>query len=314
MKILFLGLGSIGERHAKIIKKKYDFELYAYRTHKGLEENNLGIEEIYDFEEAFEINPDVVFITNPTFLHIKTALECAEYGIDMFIEKPLSNTFDGVEELREKAREKNLFVYVGLCMRFHPVLEELKKIVDVDEVIYVKTTATSYLPSWRPDQNYRESYSADSGKGGGILLDLIHELDYNYWLFGDIKRIDGNYGKISNLEIDSEDFGDMLIEYKNGIKGSIHLNCFSFKNERIIKIYCNERYIEGDLINNQIKIIDDGGSIKEKKFDFEIDMMYENQLDYFFKCYRNKGERMGNLDEAAKVLKYLLKFKSGKLS
>jgi predicted dehydrogenase len=312
MKILFFGLGSIGKKHAKLVAENFDFELYAYRSKLGQEKNmDLNINEIYDLKKALDINPDLAFITNPTYLHIETALQCATRGIDLFIEKPLSDSLKGIEKLKNIVKRKNLFVYVGLCMRFHPVIEELKRIIkNGRDVIYTNTFITSYFPNWRPNQDYRKSYSADSQKGGGILLELIHELDYNYWLFGDIKKIEGKFGKISNLEINCEDIGEMLIEYKNGIWGSIHLNCFSFNAERIIKIYCEDKYIEGDMINTYIKIIDKNGRTELKKFELREDEIYKKQLDYFFECYKNRKKPMNDLEESTKVLKYLLNFKS----
>ena len=99
LKILFFGLGSIGKKHAKIIKNNFDFDLFAYRTGKGQEKNDLKIEEFHSLNDAFSINPDIAFITNPTFLHVETALECARRNIDIFIEKPISDSLDKVDLL-----------------------------------------------------------------------------------------------------------------------------------------------------------------------------------------------------------------------
>lgn len=310
LNILFFGLGSIGQRHSRLIKKYYDHKLYAYRSRLGQEKCiNDDIKELYTLREAFDLNPDIAFITNPTNLHIKTALKCAEKGIDLFIEKPLSNSMDGVEKLKEVVDKKNLFVYVAFNMRFHPVIQELKKMLPSLNISCVQTIATSYLPKWRPNQDYRYSYSTDEETGGGVLLELSHEFDYNCWLFGNIKKIVGRYGKISNLDIKCEDFGDLLIEYENGIMGYIHLNFSSFNNERLIKIYCENKYIEGNLINNYIRIIDENGGTILKRFNVDRDETYKKQLEYVFKQYKRGKKHMNNLEEASKILKYLLEFR-----
>lgn len=310
LNILFFGLGSIGQRHSRLIKKYYDYELYAYRSRLGQEKyTNDGIEEIYTLRDAFDSNPDIAFITNPTNLHIETALKCAKKGIDLFIEKPLSNSMYGINKLSELVDRKNLFVYVAFNMRFHPVLQELKKMVPSLDISYARTIATSYLPKWRPNQDYRFSYSVDADRGGGVLLELVHEFDYNYWLFGNVKKIVGRYGKISNLDIKCEDFGDLLIEYENGILGNIHFNVSSFNNERLIEIYCEDKYIEGNLINNYIKIIDENGNTKLKRFNVERDETYKKQLEYFFEHYKSHKKHMNDLKEASQILKYLLDFK-----
>ncbi|MEF8847730.1 MAG: Gfo/Idh/MocA family oxidoreductase [Candidatus Thermoplasmatota archaeon] len=310
MKILFFGLGSIGKRHARLIEKYYNHDLFAYRTKKGQEENDLSIQEFYDYEKAFSIQPDIVFITNPTFLHIDTAMKCADRGIDMFIEKPLSNDFDRIEELKEKVKEKNLFVYIAHCMRFHPVIHYLKENIDVDQVMYTKTTATSYLPNWRSKQKYHKSFSVDSKKGGGVLLELIHEIDYNNWLFGDIEKITGSYGKISDFKSDCEDFAELFIIHKNDILGNIHLDWFSYNNERRVQIYCSDKYIEGGLRENYVYVKKNNGETKKIEYNVERDDIYKLQLDYFFNCYKKNRKPMNNIFEASKVLKKVLNFKA----
>lgn len=309
VKILFFGLGSIGKRHARLIKQNYDSDLFAFRTNKGQEKNNLSIREFNNLDDAFEINPNIVFITNPTSIHIKTALKCAEKGIDMFIEKPLSNSMAGIEKLKGLVSQNNLFVYVGQCMRFHPVINYLKKNIEIQDILYAKTIATSYLPDWRPNQDYRNSYSVDPNKGGGILLDLIHEIDYNYWLFGDIDKISGKYGILSNLESSSEDFAELILKFKTDIVGSIHLNWFSQNNERRIQIYCSNKYIEGDLVNNNVIIKEKNRGKKIIHFNLERDDIYKAQLDYFFDAYSKRIVPMNEVSESANILEKVFNFK-----
>jgi len=309
LKILFFGLGSIGKRHASIIKKYHGHELFAFRTNKGQEINDLKIAEVHNYDDAFKIKPDVAFITNPTFMHIDTALKCTDKGIDMFIEKPLSNSFEGIDKLKQKIKEKNIFVYIGHCMRFHPVIQYLKENVNIDDVIYTKTTSTSFLPNWRPKQDYSKSFCVDSNRGGGVLLELIHEIDYNSWLFGEIDNIKGKYGAVSNLKSDCEDFAELSVSFKNNIFGDIHLNWFSHNSERVIKIYCNDKYIEGDLLKNEVLIKKDGEDIKKIKFDVERNDIYKAQLDYFFDSLKKNITPMNNLFEASDSLKKILDFK-----
>jgi predicted dehydrogenase len=310
MKILFFGLGSIGKRHLDLLRKRGgDFTFLAYRSGTNAKKFE-NVDEYYDLDKALEKNPDVVFITNPSNLHIEYSIKCAEKNCHLFIEKPLSNNLNDIDRLKKLVEEKNLFNYVGFNLRFHPVLERIKEIIVKENVIYTDTINTSYLPDWRTGQDYRKSFSADSERGGGILLELIHELDYNYWLFGDIKCIKGRYGKISNLEIESEDFGDLMLEHENGIISKIHLNWFTKHNERKIKIYCHDKYIEGDLIKNKLKIEYDNGQIEEIKYDIDRDYSYEKQLDYFFDKYKKNEKPMNDIAEATKVLEYLIDFKN----
>ena len=88
MKVVIFGLGSIGRRQARLLLDNFRHELFAFRSNEGIAPNDLGIKEIYNWEEVEKLNPEVAFITNPTFLHLETALKCAKLGMHLFIEKP----------------------------------------------------------------------------------------------------------------------------------------------------------------------------------------------------------------------------------
>lgn len=312
LSILFFGLGSIGKKHVKIIKDNFDFELYAYRTKKGQERSDLKIKEFNNLEDAFSINPDVAFITNPTYLHVQTALECVKRNIDLFIEKPISHSLENINKLENEIRKRKLFTYVAYNMRFHPVLTILKNMISREEkLIYFRVTCSSYLPDWRPKQDYSKSYSAQGDLGGGVILDLSHEFDYISWLFGEIKNIDGTCGKISDLNMYSEDFFEAQITCNHNIKGNLHLDCFSKNLERKLQIYFNDAYSEGDLIKNNIKIVDNKGKERVTNYKCNPDETYKKQIDYFFKQYRDKNlNLMNNFSEALKTFNKIMEFKS----
>lgn len=310
LKVLFFGLGSIGQKHAKIIKDNYDFELTAYRIKKGQEKNNLKIKEFYTVKDAFSQKPDVAFITNPTYLHVETALECVKRNIDLFIEKPVSHSLEKLEELEKEIKNRQLLSYVAYNLRFHPVIIQLKEMIsEKGKPIYFKVDCCSYLPDWRPNQDYTKSYSAKKEYGGGVVLDLSHEFDYIEWLFGEIKEINGFCGKVSNLKINSEDILDANVTCKS-VQGSLHLDYFTYNAERKIRIYFNDEYIEGDLIGNTIKII--GKNAEEKLLHKKCNPgdIYKKQIEYFFEqYYENNINMMNNFSEALKTFKTIMNFK-----
>lgn len=311
LKILFFGLGSIGKRHARLLKNNYDFEVYAFRTMKGQEENDLAIQELFTLKDAFSIKPDVAFITNPTSQHISTALECTKRNIALFIEKPLSNSLRNMTTLEKEIRNKKIFTYVAYNMRFHPVLVNLKTLISTKQKpFYFRVICSSYLPNWRPKQDYSKSYSAQKRLGGGVALDLSHEFDYINWLFNGIKNITGYCDKISDLKIDSEDILDAQITCGSGISGQLHLDYFSHLNERKIQIYFPDEYIEGDLLKDTITILKNNSEIKKITFQNNPNDMYIQQLEYFFKQYtHNNIELMNNFPEALQLFKKMMTFK-----
>lgn len=314
LSLLFFGLGSIGKKHAKIIEDNYDFDLYAYRTKKGQENNNLKIKEFTSIDDAFSIKPDIAFITNPTYLHVETALECAKRNIDLFIEKPISHSLENIDKLENEIKKRKLVTYVAYNLRFHPVIESLKELTSKDEKpIDFKVKCCSYLPDWRPKQDYSKSYSAKKELGGGVILDVSHEFDYISWLFGEIKKIDGYCDKISDLKINCEDIVEAYITCSSNIVGDLHLDCFSRNNERIIQVNYDDKLIEGDLIENNIKIIDKNGKEKKISYKCNIDDTYKKQIKYFFAQYQDKNYNiMNNYLEASKTFKKIMNFKKEK--
>lgn len=311
LKVLFFGLGSIGKRHAIILNKYYNATLYAVRTNKGQETHNLPITEFFNIDDAMKMEPDICFITNPTSFHIPTALECVKHDTPIFMEKPISHTYDNVDKLGEEIDKRNLLVYVAYNMRFHPVIEHLKQIIssDEDKPVYFRVICSSYLPSWRPNQNYEISYSAKKEMGGGVIFDVSHEIDYINWLFGDIQDISGYYDKISNLKINSEDIAEIQLKC-NDICGSLHLNYFSHLNERKIQIYYNTKYIEGDLLNNKIITYKNGSVHKFKWILGDREGTFIKQMEFFLEQYKlNNIHLMNNYKEASKVFKKMVEFK-----
>jgi len=310
LEILFFGLGSIGKKHARIIKDNYNYELIAFRTQKGQERNNLELKEINDLEKAFETKPDIAFITNPTYLHIETAIECTRRNIHLFIEKPISHSIENVDKLEKEILKRKLITYIAYNLRFHPVIEKIKEITELEKPIYFKSICSSYLPNWRSGQDYSKSYSAKKDFGGGVVLDLSHEFDYITWLFGEIKKIEGYCDKISNLKINSEDIMEAEITCKTGVKGNVHLDYFTKNTQRTFTIQYDDRIIEGDLINSTIKITKKN---KEKTIQLkcEKDETYKKQIEYFFKQYHSKNTNMmNNYSEALKTFKKIMEFKN----
>ena len=308
-KVLFFGLGSIGKRHLSLLRKNYDHEIFAYRTKK--DDCFPELESFYNIEEALKVKPDIVFITNPTHLHLETASSCLRAGIrNIFIEKPLSNNIERIKKFSKEVNNHQAFVYVGYNMRFNPVLKRLKEIIEInkDKIYFASTICSSYLPNWRPEKDYKNIYSAKEEEGGGVILDLSHEFDYNQWFFGEIRSINGIYGKLSNLEIDSEDFCEITLKFKSNLIATIHLDYFSRFEKRIIHIFTHKKEIIADLIKKEIIIKNDDEIIKET-FDFERDYTYEQQLKHFFKGITNRSNFDRNFKEVKDLTLKLIEFK-----
>ena len=277
LRVIFFGLGSIGRRHAQLIRDNFNCELYAFRSRTG-SVNEMGIVEIHTLEEVERLDPDVAFITCPTSEHVKYATFCAERGMDLFIEKPLSHDQKGIRELVECVKKNKTKSYIAYCLRFHPVIRWLKKYTADKKPLHVRVQVSSYLPGWRKGSSLKY-YSAHKRMGGGAILDLSHEIDYLYFLFGEPKNIKGNSKKLGAVTADAEDFADILMEFGN-TPCNLHMNFMSRLKRREIILEFADKTLVADLINNTITV--HGENERSIAFPSKIDDVYVAQLKHFF--------------------------------
>lgn len=302
MKILFLGLGSIGRRHLSLLEKRpgrSDLSIFALRSGAGTGALPSGVEELKNWAEVERAGPEVAFICNPTSLHIPTAIECARRGMHLFIEKPVGHSREGLDELVSLVREKRLTAYVAYPLRFHGAVAALRDRLKafVGKPCHVRAVVSSYLPDWRPGTDHKTSYSARRELGGGVILDLSHEFDLLQYLFGPLSEFSGTAGRIGNVSVDCEDFADVLFRAGASVV-NLHMNYFSMENRRALEIDFPEASLKLDLTSGSAE---------------DLDSMFARQLDYFFENLTNP-RLMNNLEEARSLFERILNFKDRALA
>lgn len=333
MKILFVGLGSIGQRHLQNLKEiSADHKLFALKNFgdgktagkiiknfktfdvKGLSKY-YEIKSLASLHEAKKIKPDITFITNPSSLHIKTALEFAKVGSHLFIEKPLGNNLKGINNLQKIVLKKKLISMVGYQMRFNPITKIIKEIIqkNLKKVITASFEWNNFLPSYHSYEDYSRSYAAKKNLGGGVTLTLIHEIDLIYYLFGLPERIFAYGGKLSGLNINVEDTIMSILEYKINKKNiPIYLN-LSFaqtKEVRKFKVQFTDSTLFVDLIKNTYELYDQKGNlIKEHKENISRDNLFIDEIKYFLDCVKEQKNTFIDIKEGRKSLELALKIK-----
>ena len=226
-RVLIAGAGSIGRRHLQNLRQLGVHDIHLYRTHPQLLKEAPELPVFTDLKLALECKPDAVIVSNPTAFHMEIAIEAARAGCHLFIEKPLAHSWDGVEELLLTVREKRLVAMVGFDLRFDPGLCRIKNLIEQEHIgplIAIHAQVGQYLPDWRAGEDYRNGMSAKIAPGGGVILDLIHELDYTSWLFGPIARVACFADKLSGLAIETEDTASILLKFRNGAIGTVSLD------------------------------------------------------------------------------------------
>ena len=180
MKILIIGLGSIGQRHLKILSCFANIEIAALRTSKGLLKNEISVTNFFKLKDAIKFKPDGVIISNPTSLHVKSVLPFLKLGCKVLIEKPIDDCFEKTEILKPYAE----LIRVAYCMRFNPIMKFLNSKFKVENPFKVGFKRSFYLPNWHPYADYRQEYTAQKQMGGGVIRTLSHELDLAIHWFG----------------------------------------------------------------------------------------------------------------------------------
>lgn len=301
MKLLIIGFGSIAGKHLSALREiEPEAEVLALRSSSSHEPID-GVTSIVSLVQ-FPGTPDFVIISNPTVMHAASIREASRFGCPIFIEKPILSDLSEADGLLVLVREKKLLTYTGCNLRFHPVIEFLKNHLGrhVSRVNEVNIYCGSYLPDWRPKKDYREVYSSNEEMGGGVHLDLIHEIDYCTWLFGMPVSSESLKTRRSSLDIPATDFASYRLLYP-GFTASITLNYFRRDPKREIEIVGDETTIIADLLACTVRSSASGELLHGSEPD--ISRTYVAQMRYFLDHVRSGLRPMNSIDEAIEVLK-----------
>lgn len=293
MNVLIIGYGSIGKRHYEIL-----------RAIDGVNCVDVVTKQLINVDRTYQklsgirnLNCyDYFIIATETVKHFEQLKYiCSKVTKKkILVEKPLFdksyNSFNNDNE-----------VYTAYNLRFHPVLQELRKQLSKATVYSVNAICGQYLPNWRPGQDYRKSYSADIKMGGGVLRDLSHELDYISWLFGNLISFDAINTKISDLEITSDDiFTAIGITEKKTIV-NVTLDYISKAVIRRLVIHTKNETVEADVIKSSIVITDKQGKsrvlvVGKEERNYTYEQMHRAILSNNLECVCSYEEGLGTVN------------------
>ena len=311
MNVLFIGLGGVGQRHLRVLKKLFPLAtVHAVRkknaTHEITDQlqldTNVNIVEKYNInicktiDEAIGFNLDFAIISNPTSLHIDAALVLLENKIPALIEKPLSNNNKNIDKIVGLSKKNNTPFSVAFMMRFHPCFIKLSDYLEnsaIGRIYNVNIDVNSFFPLWHPYEKYNELYAARKDLGGGVVLTEIHEIDLLNTLFGEPISLLAIGGKRSTLDIDVEDNVSVLLKYKKNdyeFASSINMSFVQKTPYRCIRILGENGCILWDIVKGVISLNNYTDNIsKTDSFEsFNRNDMFEDQLLSFISSINNK--------------------------
>lgn len=252
-------MGSIGKRHLKNCLEMGYSDVYIFST-SFTDYTIISQERCFkDLNQALSAHIyDVVFINTPTSTHMDILYELvATPHKCIYMEKPVSHSIEGINLETLSSFKKKGAMVVGYDLRFDPGLGKcISWILEglIGEVLTFNAFVGSYLPDWRPNIDYRQSMSAKKKSGGGVMLDLAHEFDYLYYLFGNVKRLSCFYLKTGALEIETEDVAHVIVEFKSGVSGALSLDYLQRKYTRYCRVTGSKGSILWDYASNKVTI------------------------------------------------------------
>ena len=309
MKFLIAGLGSIGRRHLKNLLQLGQKDIVLYRTHQS----TLGDEGLQEFpveqdiQKALSHKPDAVIIANPTALHMEVAVPAAEYGCALFIEKPLASTPDDLQQLESILEEKRNIVFSAFQFRFNPGLRKIDQLLRnnlLGRPISFACHWGEYLPDWHPWEDYRSSYSANHALGGGVVRTLCHPFDYLHWLLGEPSGLFAVTGNASTLDLDVEDFAEVIINFKNGVTGHLHLDYYRRPVRHDLEITCNDGVLFWDHARSDVKVkkADKSEEIFTAPEGFERNQMFLDEIRHFINLVEGNAQKVCDYSDGKKAL------------
>ena len=337
MNILIIGLGSIGQRHLRNLKKiEPKAQFYALRKKyttpllnskniiiKGNIKNKYSLKYINNLEEIIKntIKVDCAFVCTPTSHHVSQIIWLLKNDINCFVEKPLGSSLKNIKELEFLLKKKNkIITMIGFQLRFNPIIQYLENILKrkspIGRVLTAHIHHGEHIKDFHPYEDYRISYAAIKNLGGGVILTQIHEIDYLLYLFKDydFKNISFISSKVSNLKINVEDVfsANFLLKNNNGkILCSMNLNFLERPKKRKIYLVGEKGSINVCLNSQKVLIFKNNKKIV-KRFIFKKNDIFVKEIKFFLSRVKSKNSipRSLNLFNGIKTLRFAIKLKN----
>lgn len=307
-RVLLIGLGSIGRRHLRVLKEiDSEIEIVLVRSGVGPQcaEQSLAIAVHASIEKAMNFDIDAAIIAGPASRHLEYAIELLKFKIPIFMEKPL---FDSMPSLEIINRFRHSIFLVGYVLRHNPAAQFFSEFLSdgrLGQLLFVDIISGSYLPDWRPNQDYRISCSANRHLGGGVLTELSHEIDLALWFFGTCSSLTASLRNSGSLELEVEDIAQINLQMESGIDVRLHLDFCRRTNERRCIVYGENGTLEWDLLSKQVSFRDVSGDIDLRTFNLDRDAVYELQMRHFLDVAGSGAESLVTFEDGLSVVKVI---------
>jgi predicted dehydrogenase len=315
MKFLIAGFGSIGRRHLRNLLALGVRDIVLYRTHHSTLPDGefAGFPVETDLDKALAGGVEAVIVANPTSLHLEVAIPAAQAGCHLLIEKPLSNTLDGVQKLQQTINDSGSRLLVGYQYRFHPGLQRIDQLLRhgaIGKPISARAHWGEYLPAWHPWEDYRRGYSARQDLGGGVVLTLSHPIDYLRWLLGEVREVWALTAQSGELDLAGvEDVAEIGLRFQNECLGSIHLDYLQRPPSHVLEIIGSLGTLRWDDGNGKASLYRSDTSAWEHfplSVGFERNHLFLAEMRHFLDVARGAAQPLCTLEDGIAALRICL--------
>jgi len=268
---------------------------------------------IPDINSLIEIRPYLVIIASPSNIHSQQAIPLIEAGIPVLIEKPVTATVSDSNSLMKIAAKHQTPIAIGYCLRYLSSSLLMKSLIDdqlIGEIFNLQADVGQFLPDWRPDTKVEETVSANAALGGGVLLELSHELDYIQWLLGDltVKYAQLRHSKELGLEV--EELADLVLTNDRGTVCNIHLDFLQKQAHRHCHLIGSKGRLNWDLIENTITLYSSSGKkVVYSEPEWDKNRMYLAMIEDFVNQIEGDRHQCISLNEAIKTVQLIEQIK-----
>lgn len=288
MKILVVGTGSIGQRHMNNLRTLgHEVHAYSERLQSGVKHSLPdGVLAVDGLDQFHKTDFDAAIIANRTDQHITSAMKAMALCNALYIEKPLSANLQGVSQFHQECQQRNTVVEIGFMMRFHPNLIWIKTFLgsgQLGEVVHLRASVGQWLPDWRPGTDHRQGFGAFYRYGGGVTMELIHEIDLIRWLMGGVDDVCAMQRHLKQLEIETEAITEISMRLSSGLLAQVHLDYVRPGYARSLEIIGTQGVLTWDYTRSAVMVTDAKGQeqVVHHAQAFERNAMFLDIMQHF---------------------------------
>lgn len=305
ISIVVVGLGNIARRHRRNLRQIFPHGTIIAVSASGRvpQETICNADKVVSsIDAALTMQPAFAIVASPASHHYENSAQFINAGVPVLIEKPLTACSHDADQLKNLVQKANTTVAVAYCLRYLPSAAVTRQLLDDGDIGHIhnaQITIGQFLPDWRPTIDYRQSVSAQQALGGGVLLELSHELDYLQWLLGPQQVLHAVLRNSRELDLEVEEIADVVMESRRGTISSLHMDFIQKQPCRRSTFIGSKARLEWDLIANSVTRHGADGSIcRYSQPDWDKNGMYLAMLEDFMAAIAGKPNNSTTLDEA----------------